>query len=183
MSEIAERYRKAAAAFTARVNDVPADKWDAPNPCEGWKNRDVVKHLAEWIPPMFASTWGLDAPTIPSADDDPVGAWAATDAFCQSCLDDATLASTVRDTPMGMAMSFEDAFDMIALSDVVVHTWDLARGAGLDERLDPGEVQRLLGGMRDLPEEMRGEWFGPKIELGPDATDQDRMLAFSGRHP
>lgn len=182
MSEIADRYRKIAADFTARVHAVPADKWDAPNPCEGWTNRDVVKHLAEWVPPMFASTWELEMPTIPSADDDPVGAWDATNAFCQSCLDDPTLASSVRDTPMG-TKTFEDAFDMIALSDVVVHTWDLARGAGLDETLDPDAVQRLLGGMAELPDEMRGEFFGPKIDLGDDATDQDRMLGYSGRRP
>jgi uncharacterized protein (TIGR03086 family) len=182
MSEISDRYRKVAAAFTARVQAVPADKWDASNPCEGWKNRDVVKHLAEWVPPMFASTWELPMPAIPSADDDPVAAWDATDSFCQSCLDDAALASSVRDTPMG-TMSFEDAFAMIALSDVFIHTWDLARGAGLNETLAGDEVQHVLGAMRNLPDEMRGEFFGPKVELGDDASDQDRMLGYSGRHP
>ncbi|MEY2473095.1 MAG: hypothetical protein QOK28_2424 [Actinomycetota bacterium] len=182
MSQISDRYRNVAAAFSARAREVPADKWDAPNPCEGWTNRDVVKHLAEWVPAMFASTWELPMPTIPSADDDPVAAWEATNEFCQSCLDDAALASSERETPMG-TKTFEDAFEMIALSDVVIHTWDLARGAGLDETLDAGEVERLLGGMAQLPDEMRGDFFGPKHELGPDATDQDRMLGYSGRRP
>ena len=182
MSEIADRYRNAADGFTARVRAVPADRWDAPSPCAGWVNRDVVKHLAEWVPSMFASTWELDLPTIPSADDDPVGAWGALNEWCQARLDDASLAQSERDTPMGRK-TFEDAFDMIALSDVVVHTWDLARGAGLDETLDDGEVQRLLAGMAQLPDEMRGDFFGPKIELGPDASDQDRMLGYSGRRP
>jgi hypothetical protein len=53
---------------------------------------------------------------------------------------------------------------MIALSDVVVHTWDLARGAGLDETLEPSEVQRLLAGMSQLPDEMRGDFFGPRVD-------------------
>ena len=182
MSEISQRYRMAADRFGARVNEVPADKWDAPNPCEGWTNRDVVKHLAEWVPSLFASTWELPVPAMPSADEDPVAAWNSLDAWCQSSLDDETLAKTERDAPMGR-MTFEDAFDMIALSDVVVHTWDLARGAGLDETLEPAEVARLLAGMSQLPDEMRGDFFGPKVELGPDATDQDRMLGFSGRRP
>jgi len=182
MSEISQRYRKVADTFTARVSEVPADKWDAANPCEGWTNRDVVTHLVEWVPALFASTWELPMPSIPSADQDPVAAWGALDAWCQSCLDDPALAKTERDGNLGRK-TFEDAFDMIALSDVVVHTWDLARGAGLDETLEPGEVQRLLAGMSQLPDEMRGDFFGPKVELGPDATDQDRMLGYSGRHP
>jgi hypothetical protein len=60
---------------------------------------------------------------------------------------------------------------------------DLARGAGLDETLDEDEVRRLLAGMSQLPDEMRGDFFGPKIELGDDADDQSRMLAYSGRKP
>jgi uncharacterized protein (TIGR03086 family) len=181
VSEISERYRKAADRFGERVREVAADKWDAPNPCAGWTNRDVVKHLVEWVPAFFAGTWELTPPALPSADD-PLAAWSALDAWCQSSLDDAALAKTERDAPMGR-MSFEDAFAMIALSDVVVHTWDLARGAGLDETLDPDEVARLLAGMSQLPDEARGDFFGPKVELGDDASDQDRMLGFSGRHP
>jgi uncharacterized protein (TIGR03086 family) len=179
MSEIADRYRKVAARFSERVRAVPADKWDAPTPCEGWVTRDVVKHLAEWVPSMFASTWGLSMPVIPSADDDPVAAWEAVDAFCQTSLDDAELSQTVKDTPMG-TMSFEDAFAMIALSDVVIHTWDLARGAGLDDTLDPGELERLTA-MKDLPAEVRGEWFGPLVEVPDDADLQTKVLAYSGR--
>jgi uncharacterized protein (TIGR03086 family) len=182
MTEIADRYRKVAATFGARVREVAADRWDAPNPCEGWNNRDVVKHLAEWVPAFFTGTWGLPAPAIPSADIDPVGAWEATNAWIEQCLDDEALAKSARDTPMG-TKTFEDAFDMIALSDVVIHTWDLARGAGLDETLDPGEVARLLDGMSNLPDEARGDFFAPKVELGEGASDQDRMLAYSGRRP
>jgi uncharacterized protein (TIGR03086 family) len=182
VSEIAERYRKVAATFGQRVGEVPADKWDAANPCAEWKNRDVVKHLAEWVPAFFSGTWGLTPPSIPSADTDPVGAWQATNAWIESCLDDDEIAKAERDTPMG-TKTFEDAFDMIALSDVVIHTWDLARGAGLDENLDPNEVQRLLNPDVELSDEMRGDFFGPKVELASDASDQDRMLAYFGRRP
>lgn len=180
MSEISERYRRAAARFGECVRDVPVDKWDAPTPCEGWVARDVVRHLGEWIPAFFASTWELTTPAVPSADDDPVATWEATDAWCQSCLEDAALAASKRDAPMGN-MSFEDAFAMIALSDVVIHTWDLARAVGLDETLDADEVARLSAGMAQLPDEARGDFFGPKIEVGDDADDQTRMLAYSGR--
>ncbi len=182
MSEISERYQRSAAAFGERVCEVPADKWDSPTPCEDWVARDVVRHLAEWVPAFFAGTWGLTPPAIPSADADPVATWDALNSWCQSSLDDAELAKETRDAPMGN-MSFEDAFAMIALSDVVIHTWDLARAVGLDETLDPDEVQTLLAGMSQLPDEARGDFFGPKVELGDDADDQSRMLAYSGRRP
>ena len=44
MSEVAERYRRAAAAFTERVRAVPVGGWERPAPCEGWVARDVVRH-------------------------------------------------------------------------------------------------------------------------------------------
>jgi uncharacterized protein (TIGR03086 family) len=78
-------------------------------------------------------------------------------------------------------MTFEDAFAMIALSDVVIHTWDLARATGLDETLDPDEVQGLIAGMSQLSDEMRGDFFGPKVDVSDDADDQTKMLAYSGR--
>ena len=56
MSEISERYRKVAAAFTQRAEAVPDDAWDNPAPCEGWVARDIVGHLVEWLPAFFFGT-------------------------------------------------------------------------------------------------------------------------------
>ena len=47
LDEIRERYDRLSQAFAAKIDAVPADKWDAPSPCEGWTARDVVKHVAE----------------------------------------------------------------------------------------------------------------------------------------
>src|SRR4051812_21376221 len=88
MSEIAERYRRVARRFTARVNEVPADAWANPAPCEGWLTRDVVRHLVEWIPAFLADAGGPALPTGPSVDDDPAGAWRTLDTAIQSLLDD-----------------------------------------------------------------------------------------------
>ena len=48
--EQAETFRRIAADFTARVDGVGPDGWDAEAPCEGWVARDVVRHLVEWVP-------------------------------------------------------------------------------------------------------------------------------------
>ncbi|HMQ25825.1 MAG TPA: maleylpyruvate isomerase N-terminal domain-containing protein [Acidimicrobiales bacterium] len=47
MSEIADRYRRLADAFTAKVAAVPDDGWDVPTPCEDWTARDLVGHVVE----------------------------------------------------------------------------------------------------------------------------------------
>lgn len=184
MSEAADRYRKVAATFTERVQAVPPARWQDPTPCEGWVAIDVVDHLTTWLPAFFLTgTWELDGPPIPSAADDPIAAWAALDATLQGALADPAIATSVRDTPMG-PMSFEDAISMIATTDVLVHTWDLARATGLDERLDPDEVHAFVEGMEPHDAAMRASGhYGPRVPVADDATEQDRMLAFLGREP
>jgi uncharacterized protein (TIGR03086 family) len=183
MTEYAERYGKVADAFNERVRAVPAGKWDAPAPCEGWVARDVVRHLTEWVPGFLESFWGLELPPSPSVDDDPKGAWLALDGALRGTFDDRSLAASERDTPIGRS-SLEATLDQIVTSDVLIHTWDLARATGLDERLDPEEVHRMLDGIEPMDEVLRSSGhYGPKVPVPDDAGQQDRLLAFLGRQP
>jgi len=183
MSEIAERYRKIAAQFTERVVAVPDGAWDNPSPCEGWVARDVIGHLVEWVPSFFFTTWDVDAPPFPSATNDPVGAWTVLDTSIQAALDDPEIAGRERDTQMGLS-SFEQQLDMICTNDVLLHTWDLARATGLDERLDPAEVHTLLEAMEPMDEVLRqGDQFGPRVPVADDADEQTKLIAFTGRQP
>ena len=75
MSSAAQEHRAIAGVFTARVRGVPADQWDAPAPVEGWRARDVVRHLVEWFPAFLQSGSGIELPSGPPVDDDPVAAW------------------------------------------------------------------------------------------------------------
>lgn len=167
MAEIADRYQKVAAAFTARVESVPSDRWESPAPCAGWVARDVVRHLVEWVPGFFSSRGGPELPTG-DADADPVGAWRALDAAVQSSFGDA---------------EFDAAIGQFVLPDVLVHTWDLARATGLDETLDPEEVASLLAGMEPMDAAIRGEHFGPRVPVADDADPQTKLIAFTGRTP
>ena len=183
MSEISERYRRVAATFTERVEGVPEGAWDGPAPCEGWDARDVVRHLVEWLPAFFCGVWGLDLPGGPSVDEDPVAAWAAVDRMIEDALGDPALAGSERDTPMG-TKTFEDAIDMICTTDVLIHTWDLARATGQDETLDAGEVHRFVDAMEPMDELLRQSGqYGPRVPVTDDADEQTRMIAFVGRQP
>ena len=183
MSQVAERYRKVAAAFTRRVDAVPDDAWENPAPCEGWVARDVVRHLVEWLPSYFFPTWDIEPGPRPSVDDDPAGAWHALDTTIQAALDDPEVAGLERDTRMGRS-TFAQQIDMICTPDVLVHTWDLARATGLDETLDPEEVHRYIEGAEPYDEMLRTSGhYGPRVEVPADADEQTRLIAFLGRQP
>ena len=190
MSETSERFATVAAGFTARVNAVSPDAWDNPAPCEGWVARDVVRHLVEWLPgPGFLlGAFGVDVGPIPSVDDDPAGAWTVVRDAVQAALDDPDVARRVEDCGPPGRMSLEAAVEMTCTPDVLIHTWDLARATGLDERLDADEVHRLTVGVESLPpeveESMRGSGhYGPRVHVAPGADEQTRLLAFMGRTP
>lgn len=120
---------------------------------------------------------------VSSVDDDPVAAWESFSRSLQALLDDPQAARREVDMPMGR-FSVERAVDMFVTNDVFLHTWDLARATGLDERLDPDEVHRLFEGMEPMDEVLRGSGhYGPRIEVPDDADEQTKLIALIGRRP
>jgi uncharacterized protein (TIGR03086 family) len=190
LTEISERFARVAEAFTARVAAVPEVAWDNPTPCEGWVARDVVRHLVEWLPPpgFLLGPFGVDPGPIPPVDDDPPRAWAVVRDAIQGALDDPGVAGRVEDCGPAGRLSLEAAVDMTCTPDMLIHTWDLARATGLDERLDVDEVHRQVVAIESLPAEvddaMRSSGhYGPRVAVAPDADEQSRLLAFMGRTP
>lgn len=184
MSEIADRYRRVAGRFTERVNQVPADAWDRPAPCEGWVARDVVGHLVEWIPTFLTGAGGPALPVGPPVDDDPAAAWQTMSDGIQTLLDDPVLSATEISHPQAGTHRLEDAIATFFLGDVLVHTWDLARATGLDETLDADVVHDMLVGMEPLDEMLRASGqYGPRVEVPPGTDEQTRLIAFTGRQP
>lgn len=188
MTEIAARFQKVAAGFTARVEAVPADAWERPAPCEGWVARDVVRHLVDWLPgPGFLlGSFGVETGPIPSVETDAVAAWRVVRDAIQRALEDPAIATRVEDCGPPGRLSLEAAVDMTCTPDVLIHTWDLARAAGLDERLDPDEVRHQLAGLEALPPDVdeamrRSGHYGPRVAVADDADEQTRLLAFMGR--
>jgi len=184
VTEQAERYRRVAAAFSERVDGVGPGGWDAPAPCDGWVARDVVRHMVEWFPSLFLAPVGISVPATPSVDDDPAGAWHALDDAVQGALDDPELASMQLELPMG-TFTLQDAVGMLATPDVLMHTWDLARATGQDERLDADEVASTLQGMLSMDESLLRDsgHYGPRVEVPDDADEQTKLIAYSGRRP
>lgn len=179
----AAKFRRVAGAFTERVEQVPADAWANPAPCEGWDARDVVRHLVEWVPDVIGRS-GLELPEGPSVDDDPAAAWTTLADALQAMLDDPEVSARTFDAGPPGEMTVEQAIDMLVTGDVLLHTWDLARAIGLDEHLDDAVVAETLAGMQPIDDMLRASGqFGPRVDVPAGADAQTQLIAFSGRQP
>ena len=178
----AARHRAVAGVFTERVRGV-AD-WDVPTPVEGWAARDVVRHLVEWLPGFLESGAGVRLPAGPPVDEDPAGSWQAQLAAVQELLDDPGTQAKVLANPHTGAFPLPEAIDRFYTADVFMHTWDLARSTGQDDRLDADFSAELLAGMEPLDELLRSSGqYGARVAVPDGAPVQDRLLGFIGRDP
>ncbi|GHJ42908.1 hypothetical protein Cs7R123_02500 [Catellatospora sp. TT07R-123] len=184
MSSAADEHRRIAAGFTDRVRGAAPGTWDDPAPCADWVARDVVRHLVEWFPAFLKAGAGIDLPQGPPVDDDPVGAWTVHSDGVQALLDDPATEGRILSNPHLGELPLGQAIDMVYTSDVFMHTWDLARATGQDERLDPDKCAQLLEGMLPMDAALRTSGhYGPRVEVPQDADVQTRLLAFIGRTP
>jgi hypothetical protein len=72
----------------------------------------------------------------------------------------------------------------IAFSDQLLHGWDLAMATGQDPAMPTGLPEAaydLIHGA--FTDEQRVGVFKPEVDLGPDPSPQDRLLAYTGRTP
>jgi len=178
----AERHRQVGGGFTDRVRGTRA--WQVPAPVAGWTARDVVRHLMEWLPGLLASGAGITLPSGPSFDHDPVAAWQVHCDAVQALLDDPATADRVLHNPHIGEVPLDHAIDQFYTSDMFMHTWDLARTTGQDDRLDRDFCAQLLAGMEPMEDIIRSSGqYGPRVPVKDDADPQTRLLGFIGRDP
>ena len=75
----------------------------------------------------------------------------------------------------------------VALDELVLHGWDLARATGQPFTCDPASTAVVLAftGASAQPEEAAGRagLFGPVVDVPENAPPFDRALGFAGRDP
>ncbi|MCU1370610.1 MAG: hypothetical protein JWO77_1804 [Ilumatobacteraceae bacterium] len=173
----------------AVVDQLGAEDWDRPSPCEGWTALDVLGHLTTSLN-MGLSLFAGEQPSWPEVDrpadlveGDPAAAYAEVAARCRTAFGDADL-TVEMDTPMGRrTVADRLAFPAV---DLYVHAWDIGRTAGIDVEI-PGDVIEFTHSYIDpLPAEaVRGPngAFGPEADVPADASPTDRFVAWTGRAP
>ena len=180
MSEVSERYAKIADGFTTRLEGVSPDQWSAPTPCTEWTARDLVGHVIATHRRVMAALDGTEpAPVNPAADH--MQDWATAKGAVGEALDDRSKATQTVSGIFG-EQPFESLVGRLLCTDTLIHTWDLARGTGQQEDLDPVAVTKAMEFLTPIDDAIRGPGrFASKIEPSPGAGDQTRLLNFSGR--
>lgn len=182
MSEVADRYTRLADAFEARVEAAADERWSDPSPCEGWSARDVVAHVVNSQRGLLSRFEGREI--APMADDeDPKEAWRTTYPAFKAAIADAENMQKLVPGPMG-DMPAEFMVGRFLSTDVLVHTWDLARAVGGDERIDEEAAAQALKGLQPMDAMIRQPGiFGEKVEAPEGADVQTQLLCFLGRRP
>ncbi|WBQ07553.1 TIGR03086 family metal-binding protein [Kribbella sp. CA-293567] len=83
----------------------------------------------------------------------------------------------------GLALSNEE-WGKIALTEVVVHGWDLAKATGLPFELPPETVRACYEHVAGfLVEPPVPELWGPPVDVATEAPLMDRLVGVAGRWP
>jgi uncharacterized protein (TIGR03086 family) len=143
-------------------------KWTRRSPCDAWDARGVLEHVIGFHDVLLLRPLGLK-PNRPH--DDPQRRWELT--YDQ------------------LEMAFESDIGPDAAAvlpnvtrDVLVHTWDLARAVGADDRLDPQWCEQFYAALpTDIAMLSASGMFDAPVALADRGDVQSKLLARLGRNP
>ena len=173
MQGIGDVWGLAADKWDEVIAQVGDGDWEKSTTCDGWTVRELVEHAMFWqgrgagvfgAELAEGSDWSAVRPALAAALADPAN------------LDG--VAEQLGGTP-------KPAVAGLITTDLLVHSWDLARSIGADATLPEDACESTLMGLQRLPEEMlrSDRMFGPAVEVAADASAQDRLIGFVGREP
>jgi uncharacterized protein (TIGR03086 family) len=174
------------------VSGIVADELGHPTPCPKYDVAGLIDHLVEAGHRAAALGRGQAPPPggeSPHAElaDAPGQLRSAAEQAAQAWGDNSSL--SLRYTmPWGEEYTGATLVDMY-LAELAAHAWDLARGTGQIDKLDPFLALPALDGARAMMKPQyrnmveSGAPFGAEVYPGPSADDWERLAAFMGRDP
>lgn len=179
---------------TSRVADlvagVPDDRLTAPTPCPDYTLGDLLAHVDGL---SLAFTIAARKTTAEYPDQTPVGDAAGLGDDWRTRIPRrlAELAEAWRDPAAWEGMTRAGGLDLpgevagrVALNEVVVHGWDVAKASGQPyDGADPAALEACLAFVTEAAKEPAEGLFAPPVDPGQDATELDRIVALAGRDP
>ncbi len=127
------------------------------------------------VPKALGATGDIDA-----TGDDLLQVWNTVRRGADHALSAPGALDEIVKLPFG-EMPARDGF-RFPLGDLLIHSWDLARAIGANDRLLPEACEVVYANLEPIDSLIRApEVFGPKLEPAANADVQDRLLAFVGR--
>lgn len=153
------------------------EKLDAATPCDEWDVRDLMNHILDTQNYFVGAARGNDvSPPSPHPPellgDDPAADFEHARAETLSTFGaDGVIDKT------GPSLG-------IAFSDVLLHGWDLAKATGQDATMPAGLPEAAYAMIHGrFTEDQRKGVFKPEVAVAPNASAQDKLLAYTGRSP
>jgi uncharacterized protein (TIGR03086 family) len=175
--------------MTEVLANVTDEQLGAPTPCERLNVRDLIGHVGGLSLAFTAAArkqFGelTDTPPVEGAalDDDWREAYPARLA---------ELGLAWRDATAWAGMSRAGGVDfpgeiagVVALTEIVIHGWDVARASGQDYDVDRATLDVVLPHVTAIAAEGPVEGlFGPAVAVADDAPMLHRVVALTGRDP
>jgi uncharacterized protein (TIGR03086 family) len=185
MSENLRTYTKAIYTMDAVVQRVPDAAWDQQSPCEEWSAKEVLGHMIWAMQNLTAAATDGQFPSktteAETSGADPSATWAASRDALLAALDHDGAIYKSFNGPFGPGTI--DDFLAIHAIDCLVHTWDIARTAGIDAHLPVDMAAAGAAGLASLGDSVRVPGlFGPAVEVESD-DPVTRLVAITGRNP
>ena len=174
--DVMQQYRQASEWTLSKVKGA-ADQLDQPTGCEPWDVRTLLNHMLDTQQYFVRSARGEEA-SMPAPDppelmgDDPVAAYASAR---EETIETFGQEGVIEKTGPSLGIAF---------SDTLIHGWDVARATGQDTTMPEGLAQAAYDTIHGrFTDEQRKGMFDPEIPVGPDASPQEKLLAYVGREP
>jgi uncharacterized protein (TIGR03086 family) len=171
------------------VSNVPEDALGDPTPCDDYTVGDLLDHIGGLA---LAFTEAAEKSGDPNAEPPPPGDVTKLPDDWRRRIPDqlGTLGEAWQDPDAWTGMSRAGGIEMpaevaavVALEEVVVHGWDLARATGQPYSASDAELEVVAGFFGMFSEDDRSFGYGPAVAVGDDAAPLDRIVAQSGRDP
>ncbi|QVQ50648.1 TIGR03086 family protein [Spiractinospora alimapuensis] len=171
---------------------VPDDELAAPTPCAEMRVGDLLDHVLTlaWAFRLAAEkeTTAADGPPpVPKAENLPSD-WRTRLDHRLGALVEAWSDPTAweGETAVGGVAAPGEEVGMIALDELVLHGWDLARATGQEYVCPQDDAEACYAFVSAVPPDdpaAREGLFGPVVPVPQDAPLFDRVLGLSGRDP
>jgi uncharacterized protein (TIGR03086 family) len=176
-TDLLDRYKQASewtGGNVAGISDL-----DARTPCDDWSVRDLLNHMLATQQYFVATARGEQA--SPPGPNPPR---LLTDADNPARDFDRARAEVVEAFGQEGVIEKTGPAIGIAFADQLLHGWDLARATDQDATMPDGLAEAAYDVIHGrFTDEQRPGIFKPEVEVGPDATAQQRLLAYTGRDP
>lgn len=177
-------------ALLATVKGIEDEHLGRETPCEGVSVGQLLHHVVGLVQ-VFRATAAKEFGPLTDTPPDPSSAPVVEDGW-QAALEEhvPTLVRAWREPAAGEGMTRAGGVDLpgevagrVALDELVLHAWDLARATGQEYVLDDATAAACLEFVEQFDPAGTPGLFGPAVPVADDAPVLDQLVARAGRDP